>query len=247
MIRALGLSGFAQSGKTTAALYIKSRFGFRRKHIAEPLRAMLAVLLKANGYNDVDITDILEGSRKDGWIIPELGVTSRHLQITLGTEWGRSHISPNVWSNTWVRSTQPGEKVMNDSVRFPNEEDAIRDMGGITILIDRPGTRPGKFKDAVGEMQYDSFGDWSGVHDSERLDLLHPDHVIGNDGSIDDLYNRIDDVMESRGIRKLNPLVGVREIEHIAQKMRVKPRGNDTLLVARSRGTDTIQVGMVEA
>src|SRR5436190_14270704 len=88
----IGLSGFAQSGKTTAALYLEQKYGIRRKHIAEPLRAMLAVLLKANGMKDSMITRYLEGDLKET-VIPELGVTSRYAQITIGTEWGRNLIN----------------------------------------------------------------------------------------------------------------------------------------------------------
>ncbi|WP_298952048.1 hypothetical protein [uncultured Methylobacterium sp.] len=195
-MRAIGLSGFAQSGKTTAARYIEERYGFERRHIAEPLRAMLAVLMRANGISDEMIDRYLVGDLKDGVVIPELGVTSRQLQITLGTEWGRTHVGENVWVDTWGRGIEPGGRAMNDSVRFPNEEVGIRALGGLTILVDRAGTRPAKFKwGRLGEALYDWFGVMWGVHDSERIDRLKPDFVIRNDGSIEDLHRAIDTIM----------------------------------------------------
>lgn len=189
---AIGLSGFAQSGKTTAAKYLEERYGFERRHIAEPLRAMLAVLLRANGISEAMIDRYLVGDLKDGVIIPEIGKTSRELQISIGTEWGREHVSPDLWVDTWVRGA--GHKPsMNDSVRFPNEEEGIRSMGGITILIERPGTGPVSFKwGRVGRKLYDWFGCMWGVHDSERVDRLHPDVVIQNNGTVEDLYRAID-------------------------------------------------------
>src|ERR1700730_6523222 len=140
----VGLSGFAQSGKTTAALYLEQKYGIRRKHIAEPLRAMLAVLLQANGLKSEEITRYLEGDLKEQ-VIPCLGVTSRYAQITIGTEWGRELIGQNLWSDTWARGISDGESVMNDSVRFPNEAGAIKGLGGVVIMIKRLGTKPAKF------------------------------------------------------------------------------------------------------
>ena len=124
---------------------LEKKYGIRRKHIAEPLRAMLAVLLQANGMKSDEITRYLEGDLKEQ-IIPCLGVTSRYAQITIGTEWGREMISQDLWANTWMRGVADGESVMNDSVRFPNEADVIRKLGGVVIMIKRPGTRPAKFK-----------------------------------------------------------------------------------------------------
>jgi hypothetical protein len=190
----IGLGGFAQSGKTTAALYLEKKYGVRRKHIAEPLRAMLAVLLQANGMKSDEITDYLEGSKKEQ-VIPCLGVTSRYAQITIGTEWGRELIGEDLWANTWAAGVKDGESVMNDSVRFPNESAAIRSLGGVVIMIKRPGTRPAKFKNKIGEFLYDKFGIMWGVHPSERIDLIKPDFVIHNDGDLETLYADLDKAM----------------------------------------------------
>jgi hypothetical protein len=193
-VTVVGLSGFAQSGKTTAALYLEQKYGIERKHIADTLRAMLAVLLKANGLSTKMITRYLEGDLKES-VIPELGVTSRHAQITIGTEWGRNLINPDIWANTWARGTG-SDDVMNDSVRFINEERVIKDLGGFTILIKRPGTRPVSFKwGKLGEFLYARFGLMWGAHDSERTDRLHPDLVIHNDSSVEDLYRDLDEAM----------------------------------------------------
>jgi hypothetical protein len=188
----VGLSGLAGSGKTTAALYLEQKYGIKRRHIAEPLRAMLAVLLQANGMRSSEITRYLEGDLKEQ-VIPCLGVTSRYAQITIGTEWGRKLVGEDLWANTWERGIEDGDSVMNDSVRFPNEADAIRRRGGVVILIKRPGTRPAKFKwGKIGEFLYDKFGLLWGVHDSERIDRIKPDFVIHNDSTLKQLYADLD-------------------------------------------------------
>ncbi|MCW2078038.1 UNVERIFIED_ORG: hypothetical protein M2193_000213 [Bradyrhizobium japonicum] len=191
----VGLAGFAQSGKTTAALYLEKKYGIRRKHIAEPLRAMLAVLLQANGMSSDEITRYLVGDLKEQ-VIPCLGVTSRYAQITIGTEWGRQLISQDLWANTWGRGIAEGESVMNDSVRFPNEAAAIRKLGGVVIMIKRPGTKPAKFKwGKLGEFLYDRFGLMWGVHDSERIDRIKPDFIIHNDASVEQLQVDLDSAL----------------------------------------------------
>ena len=191
----VGLSGLAQSGKTTAALYLEKKYAIRRKHIAEPLRAMLAVLLQANGMKSEEITRYLEGDLKEQ-VIPCLGVTSRYAQITIGTEWGRKLIGEDLWANTWGRGIAEGESVMNDSVRFPNEAAAIRELGGVVIMIKRPGTRPAKFKwGKFGEFLFDKFGLMWGVHDSERIDRIEPDFIIHNDSSVEQLYADLNEAM----------------------------------------------------
>jgi len=217
-MRAIGLSGFAQTGKTTAANYIEARYGFRRVHIATTLRSMLAVLLRDLGYNEADIFDILEGSRKDGWTIPELERDSRHLQITIGTEWGREFVHPDIWVKTWTNLASQYDRAMNDSVRFGNEEQAIKnELGGFTIMIERPGTRPAKFTSWDAQEAWESFERmfpeqdpkswpstvWDGVHPSERIDLLNPTYTIVNDGSLEDLHQIIDAIMQVEGIAPL--------------------------------------------
>jgi hypothetical protein len=198
----LGFSGYAKSGKTAAAEYLVNKYGYERKHIAEPLRAMLAVLLRANGLATEMITRYLTGDLKEE-MIPEIGATSRHCQITIGTEWGRECINPDLWADTWARGVATGDKVMNDSVRFVNEERVIQDdLEGITIMIERPGTAPIKFSSWLGEKLYRLFGWMRGVHDSERIDRLTPTYTIVNDGTLEDLYAELDWVMDHIDIVK---------------------------------------------
>jgi len=69
-----------------------------------------------------------------------------------------------------------------------NEAEAIRKLGGIVIMIKRPGTKPAKFSwGKLGEFLYDKLGIMWGVHPSERIDLIKPDYIINNDASIEQL------------------------------------------------------------
>jgi len=111
-------------------------------------------------------------------IIPELGVSARHMMQTLGTEWGRACIHPDFWvmiaRAKAERIMADGRSVVVDDVRFPNEAAMIRDLGGELWRIDRPGVT------------------YSGDHSSEGgLEDITPDRVIVNDGTITQLLEKI--------------------------------------------------------
>lgn len=195
----IGLSGFAKSGKTAAAEYLQSEYGYTRLHIADPLRSMLHSLLIDFGYDADQIHYYLEGAGKES-VIPCLGVTSRHAQITLGTEWGREQINNDLWANCWEqRAERLTAPAMNDSVRFPNEETKIRQMNGFTIMLVREGAGPAAFTGRLGRIAYQKFGKMWGVHPSERVDLLRPDFIVHNNGSLKQLHLMLDRVMYMAG------------------------------------------------
>lgn len=204
-INAIGISGYATSGKTEVAKYLEQHYGFKRRHIAEPLRAMLVPLLKAYGFEDDLIWAYLEGPLKED-VIPELGVTPRYLQITLGTEWGRVLIKDSIWAEAWRLAVKPDEVAINDSVRFPNEQEAIDKLGGFTIMIERPHVGPAKFTSGWGKALYEMFGLMWGVHPSERIDLIDPDYTITNDGTMAELHAKIDSIMAVNGFVKTGSL-----------------------------------------
>ncbi len=197
----IGISGFAGSGKTTAANYLEREYGYTRLHIADPLRGMLWCLLRDFGVPGLEIEAYLTGSRKEE-VIPCLGVTSRQAQITLGTEWGRNLIDPDLWARLWERRAYGVSAPMNDSVRFPNEETAIRNRGGFTILIVRPGCEPAAYRNRAWKWLYQNFGVMRGVHASERVDRLNPDYIVHNDGTLDELYSLLNLTMDHISYRK---------------------------------------------
>lgn len=195
MTKAIGISGFASTGKTEIANYLERQYGYKRLHVAEPLRDMLRALLDCYGIPAIHQERYLTGDWKED-VIPQIGVTSRRLQIALGM-WGRNDVDPDLWVNLWCHRAADCDLPMNDSVRFPNEETAVRARQGFTIMVIRPGTHPAAFKwGRLGRLLY-RFGLMWGVHDSERTDRLRPDHVIVNDGSISDLHRKIDALMVS--------------------------------------------------
>jgi hypothetical protein len=87
------------------------------------------------------ITDAqLDGEDKAMPIHDLGGASARTMMQTLGTEWGRRMIHPDLWASVWKRhvATLDGPVVVDD-LRFPNEAAAIREMGGIIWRVYRPG------------------------------------------------------------------------------------------------------------
>lgn len=126
----------AQSGKTTVANYLQER-GYCRLPFAQPMRDMLSVMLSNIGYDEERIEFHLHVDKEA--VLPELGVSVRHLMRTLGTEWGRECVSPTVWLDVWLAKARRKSFVVVDDVRFKNEADLIYLLGGEVWRITRPG------------------------------------------------------------------------------------------------------------
>lgn len=127
----IGIAGRARSGKDTVANFIIAAIGGYRYSFADPIRAMLAPL-------GVDMNDPYWQARKED-VIPALGVSPRRMMQTLGTEWGRNLISPDLWLVlAHQRLLRNGPGMVISDVRFENEAAWIRKHGGRIIHVIRP-------------------------------------------------------------------------------------------------------------
>lgn len=116
--------------------------------------------------------------------------TIRQFLQELGTEAMRDVIHPNIWVNALFSDYIPREGDKKGSLfypnwiitdmRFPNELQAIKDRGGITIRVNRSNM----FDAAIKSLKIE--------HQSETaLDNAEFDEVIENNGSIDDLVEKV--------------------------------------------------------
>ena len=130
----IGIAGRARSGKDTVANFIVAAIGGYRYSFADPIRAMLAPL-------GVDMSDPYWQALKEE-PIPALGVSPRRMMQTLGTEWGRQLINPDLWLiMAHRRLLQNGPGMIISDVRFDNEAAWIRKHGGRIIHVIRPDTK----------------------------------------------------------------------------------------------------------
>jgi hypothetical protein len=142
---------------------------------------------------------------------PEWGMTYREFLQKLGTEAMRDGLHKNVWVNALfadykelsvLRDAQ-GIKIFDEEgnhqfnypnwlitdMRFPNEMDAVKDKGGVTIRVNRPVHSLSQENNAVQ------------LHPSETaLDNAEFDYVIENSGSFDDLMVKVEAILKKEQI-----------------------------------------------
>jgi len=145
---------------------------------------MLRVFLKSNGYSEAMIDRMIEGDLKES-TLPALNVSPRSLMQTLGTEWGRDIVKDSLWVDILRRRAwqymRAGLHVVVDDMRFENEYQAIRSIGGQVWKITRPEAALPTGHSSDGNLNHFEF-----------------DRVIVNDGSVDDLRQAVMTALEYR-------------------------------------------------
>jgi len=175
MSRLIGIAGKAGSGKDTAGAHLVEHHGFEQYAFANPIRAMLAALgaFPASDLIDRDTKEVVIG-----W----LGKSPRQMAQTLGTEWGRELVHPQLWvlmaQRRWEAAQAAGEDLVITDVRFENEVLWVKAQGGKVIALERSGAA------AVS------------AHASEQFDISAvADVVISNNGTIDELKSGVDNAL----------------------------------------------------
>ncbi len=149
--RLVGLSGYAQSGKDTAARVLMEHFGFQRIAFADKLRDVLYALNPVvewvdrapMGWNrpQYDRDSVQDVVDRKGWErAKQEHPAIRELLQRLGTEAGRKVLGESVWVDAAMSQVVPGGRYVFTDVRFPNEYDAIKAAGGEVWRIERAGT-----------------------------------------------------------------------------------------------------------
>ncbi len=142
----LGLTGPAGCGKTTLAHYLVTHHGFVEISLADPIRDMIAALLRVDrSVFDAMIAD--RGAKEAP--LPDIGASPRRLMQTLGTEWGRTLISLDLWVNLVRERIDYIEQALRheyagiviSDVRFENEATFVREQG-LLLHIARPDLVP---------------------------------------------------------------------------------------------------------
>lgn len=173
----IGIGGFAGAGKDEAAKVLVEEFGYSRIAFADVLRDMAYAL-------DPDV--YVEMGQEGGWkpltkVVDDFGwdraknefPSVRRILQRLGTEAGRDILGENIWVDTAFKNAPPGDIVVTD-VRFQNELDSIKQRGGTTVYVLRPGVGPRNSHPSETSITKDDF-----------------DVVINNDGSLDDLVEKM--------------------------------------------------------
>lgn len=205
----LGVTGFIGSGKDTVADYLCTFHGFKRLSFAASLKDAVAAVF---GWD----RELLEGTTKtsrewrekrDDWWSERLGkeITPRWVLQYWGTEVCRNGFHPDIWvASVENKLRQTTDNIVITDCRFANEVFAIKNVGGITMRINR-GPKPDWYNDAVSLNKGPRHIGWAlakeklmrlGVHASEYSSVgLNYDYHIDNNGTIDDLHKQIESII----------------------------------------------------
>lgn len=134
-IKLVGITGKAGSGKSSLAEELGAE-GFRRYSFASPLKNMLAQLPYLEHIFSM-------AALEKELVIPLYGKSPRKMMQTLGTEWGRHLVHPDIWVLIMEAllqnkiDMQISSKFAIDDLRYPNEAEWIRNNGGLIVHIQR--------------------------------------------------------------------------------------------------------------
>jgi hypothetical protein len=127
------------------------------------------------GYDAEQIERRVEGELKE-LCHGSIGMTTRRVMETLGTDWGRQMVREDLWtmimSKKIERLMHQGHSVLVEDVRFPNEYGLLSRFQATLVKVIRPGARGGT-KGYEGQLDHFDF-----------------DHVIDNTGTLDELRSK---------------------------------------------------------
>jgi hypothetical protein len=140
-MKIIGFAGRIGSGKTLAASMIPDAHCLQW---ADPIYRGLAAMLS------IPDEVLRDRAQKERFLdVGGLDVVPRDLLRTLGTEWGRELVHPDIWVRLTMRRIETLHETVEATTfaicgtRFPNEVEAIRERGGEVWWIDRPGLDAG--------------------------------------------------------------------------------------------------------
>lgn len=165
----IGIAGPAGSGKNEVADIISRHYDCVQYSFAAPIKQMLQMGL---GLTRQDT----DGYRKEQ-PHPLYGKTPRQLMQTLGTEWGRNMVHPDVWVTATadycsaLHLENQRLAILLTDVRFNNEADWVRNQGGIIIHVERPDAAPVTAHASEQGVQRIDYADFVIPNDSDLLTL----------------------------------------------------------------------------
>jgi hypothetical protein len=187
----LGITGSAGSGKTTVGnWFLRNHTQSIRMSFASPIKVMIRKMLEdalPKTWHIKPAEYINNAELKETTISFLGGNTPRHLMQTLGTEWGRNTVHPDLW--VWIAAGKLERllgsgfkntdnlplKALFDDLRFQNEADMIHAYDGIILRVERPGfEKPAEVA----------------AHASEQM-TFPADVTLINDGTEQDLFDKL--------------------------------------------------------
>ena len=176
----IAICGLKRSGKDLTADYIEKKYGYEKKKIAYFLKKGIEQIF---GISESD----LESDNKDK-INNNYNVTPRKIMDFIGTEIFQNKINellPNIGKNFWInrllKETKNKYIVISD-LRFLHEEEELKKLNTLIIKINRKNSTEDNL---ISEK-----------HTKE----LKFNYLIENNSSINNLYQKIDEIFKKENI-----------------------------------------------
>lgn len=178
-VTCIGISGWARAGKDTIADHMVEQHGYLKMSLASPMKDALYALDPRITVNEVQSTSLRIGIDIYGWEgIKERSPHIRGLLQRLGTEVGREQWGEDFWVDMALDRIPDGAKVVFADVRFPNEANAIKELGGEVWRVERINS--GAANEHISE---------------HALDDYTFDHKILNYNGLQSLYATVDTIL----------------------------------------------------
>ena len=212
MVKVIGFCGLIGSGKDTAADFLVNEHGFRRDSFANSLKDTVAV---AFGWDRILLEGKTAESRAwreqvDPWWAQRLNIPHLTPRWVLQF-WGTDVCRVGFHDDIWIASLENRIRLTNDNivisdVRFANEIKAIKSVGGKVIRIKR-GPDP-EWYEAASSVNRGPDGNVSWSLSKTKLSKLNIhvsesawagskfDGVIINDGTVDELYTQLSNILK---------------------------------------------------
>lgn len=187
----IGFLGKKQSGKDTSADYLIKKYFFKKRSFATGIKKSFIPIFYLNHRQLFgDLKEVVD----ERW-----GVTPRQLMQFFGTDLMRKQFHkcvPEIGSNIWLKNVslwyendkknkKREQKVIFADCRFQNEVDLVVSLGGIVIKLERDGLW--EKDEHISESGIDKVNGYT--------------HLIKNNGTLEDLYNKLDNIMKEINVK----------------------------------------------
>lgn len=203
--RIIGICGSIGSGKDTAADYLVEHHEFARLSFASVLKDACAdifgwdrIMLEGKTSEDRHLRENV-----DEWWASRLKIQNfspRYALQYVGTELFRDVLHKDIWVFALENTIQKYDRVVISDVRFPNEIDMLKRLGGHVWSVRRG--EPPTWYIPIQNILFNSTSEESArkrinseypeVHESEWAWIAtEMDYVIENNNSLSDLYEMV--------------------------------------------------------
>jgi hypothetical protein len=159
-----------QAGKDTCGDYLVNKYGFKKDAFAKSLKDICKIACCLSDQQ-------LYGSDEEKNIIdPRWNKSSRQIMQHIGTELFRNGFRDDIWIYSFKLRYNKNINTAICDVRFQNEVDCIKDLGGYVIKLVRSNKQSNDMH----------------ISEQEINTIENFDYEIINDGTLEELYKKLE-------------------------------------------------------